>query len=104
MMILKSLAHAYELRKKFPHRKILLLLHTGGVSERFSELDFLGNPEFKIRQVKDFEKPSFNQSTQMLRVQRIQNKLNLIAKKFFIRLDLFALLIQLRSFMGYDPG
>ncbi len=47
-----ALAHAYELHKKFPNRKILLLMHTSGVSERFSELDFLGDFEFEIRQVR----------------------------------------------------
>ena len=76
-----ALAHAYELRKKFPNRKILLLLHTSGASERFSELDFLSNSDFKIRQVKDFKKSSFNQSAQIRRVQRIQNRINLIARK-----------------------
>ena len=76
-----ALAHAYELRKKFPNRKILLLLHTSGETERYSELGFLGNSEFKIQQVKDFKKSSFSQSAQLHRVQRIQNQINLIAKK-----------------------
>ena len=43
-----ALAHAYELRKKFPKRKIMLFLHTSGVSERFSELDFFIGSNFKI--------------------------------------------------------
>ena len=76
-----ALAHAYELRRKFPNRKILLLLHTSGETERYSELGFLGNSEFKIQQVKDFKKSSFSQSAQLHRVQRIQNQINLIAKK-----------------------
>ncbi len=80
-----ALAHAYELRKRFPNRKILLLLHTSGVSERFSELDFLGNSDFKIRQIKDFRKSSFNQSIQLRRVQRVQNQVSLIAKKMLYK-------------------
>jgi len=98
-----ALAHAYELRKRFPNRKILLLLHTSGVSERFSELDFLGNSDFKIRQIKDFTKLSFNQSIQLRRVQRAQNHMSLIAKKMIYKAGFICSANTTEEFYGIKP-
>ena len=98
-----ALAHAYELRKKFPNRKIMLLMHTSGVSERFSELDFLGDSDFEIRQVRDFKKSSFNQSAQIRRVQRIQNQINLIAKKMLYQTGFICSANTTKEFYGVRP-
>ena len=98
-----ALAHAYELRKKFPNRKILLLMHTSGVSERFSELDFLGDSEFEIRQVKDFKQSSFNQSSQIRRVQKIQYQINLIAKKMLYQTGFIASANTTKEFYRVRP-
>ena len=98
-----ALAHAYELRKKFPNRKILLLLHTSGASERFSELDFLSNSDLEIRQVKDFKKSSFNQSAQIRRVQRIKNRINLIAKKMLFQAGFICTANTTEEFYGLRP-
>jgi hypothetical protein len=98
-----ALAHAYELRKKFPNRKIMLLMHTGGVSERFFELDFLGDSDFEIRQVRDFKKSSFNQSAQIRRAQRIQNQITLITKKILYKTGFIASANTTKEFYGIRP-
>ena len=98
-----ALAHAYELRRKFPNRKILLLLHTSGETERYSELDFLGNSEFEIRQIKDFKQSSFNQSSQIRRVQRIQNQINLTAKKMLSKTGFICSANTTEEFYGLPP-
>ena len=52
---LYALATAYDLQKKYPKRKIKLLLHTGGVTKRVCELDFIDSIDFEIIQIRDFQ-------------------------------------------------
>jgi hypothetical protein len=52
---LYALSLAHDLQIKFPKRKIKLLLHTGGVTNRVSELGFIRNIDFKTIQVNDFQ-------------------------------------------------
>jgi len=54
---LYALAVAYDLQRKYPKRKIKLLLHTGGVTKRVSELDFIDSIGFEIIQISDFQIP-----------------------------------------------
>ena len=51
---LHALATAYDLKLKYPKRRIKLVLHTGGVTKRVSELDFIPNIDFRIIQVNDY--------------------------------------------------
>jgi hypothetical protein len=52
---LYALSLAYDLQIKFPKRKVKLLLHTGGVTKRVSELDFIHNINFETVQINDFQ-------------------------------------------------
>jgi hypothetical protein len=52
---LYALSTALDLKTKFPKRKIKLVLHTGGVTKRLSELDFIHNIDFELIQVNDFQ-------------------------------------------------
>lgn len=52
---LYALSVAYDLQIKSPKRKIKLVLHTGGITKRLSELDFIQNIDFEIIQVHDFQ-------------------------------------------------
>lgn len=52
---LYALSTAYDLQVKYPKRRIKLVLHTGGVTKRLSELDFIHNIRFKITQINDFQ-------------------------------------------------
>lgn len=51
---LYALATAHDLKLKYPKRRIKLVLHTGGVTKRVSELDFIPNIDFRIIQVNDY--------------------------------------------------
>jgi hypothetical protein len=51
---LYALATAHDLKLKYPKRRIKLVLHTGGVTKRVSELDFIPTTDFEIIQVNDF--------------------------------------------------
>jgi hypothetical protein len=50
---LYALATAYDLKIKYPKRRIKLVLHTGGVTKRLSELEFIHNIDFEIIQIHD---------------------------------------------------
>jgi hypothetical protein len=52
---LYALSTAHDLKVKYPIRKIKLVLHTGGVTKRLSELDFIRNIDFEILQINDFD-------------------------------------------------
>ena len=43
-----------KLKIKFPNRRVRIILHTSGVTERFSEIDFLSN-ELTIKKISDFK-------------------------------------------------
>lgn len=51
---LYALAIANSLQVKLKRRRISLVLHTSGVSKRFTELDFIKNLQFEVNQVHDF--------------------------------------------------
>jgi hypothetical protein len=51
---LYALSTAYDLKIKYPKRRIKLILHTGGVTKRLPELDFISNIDFEIIQINDF--------------------------------------------------
>jgi hypothetical protein len=52
---LYALSTAYDLKIKYPKRKIKLVLHTGGVTKRVSELDFIPTSDFELIQINDFQ-------------------------------------------------
>ena len=52
---LYALSTAYDLKIKYPKRKIKLVLHTGGVTKRVSELDFIPTSDFDLIQINDFQ-------------------------------------------------
>jgi hypothetical protein len=49
------LAFIYDLRKKFPKKKILLVHHTSGVSRRLFELDSILESEILIKVIDDYK-------------------------------------------------
>jgi hypothetical protein len=51
---LYALSTVYDLKLKYPKRRIKLVLHTGGVTKRLSELDFIRDIDFEILQINDF--------------------------------------------------
>jgi hypothetical protein len=51
---LYALSTVYDLKVKYPTRRIKLILHTGGVTKRLSELDFIRDIDFEILQINDF--------------------------------------------------
>jgi len=51
---LYALSTVHDLKLKYPKRRIKLVLHTGGVTKRLSELDFIHNIDFEIVQINDF--------------------------------------------------
>jgi len=51
---LYALSTAYDLKIKYPRRKIKLVLHTSGVTKRVSELDFIPTCDFELIQINDF--------------------------------------------------
>lgn len=52
---LYALATARDLKARFPKRKIILVLHSAGVTSRSSELSFISNLEFEIFNINDFK-------------------------------------------------
>ena len=59
---LYALAVANALQDKYKNRRIVLVLHSSGVTQRLSELSFIKNLQFKITQVNDFNSSSHNPS------------------------------------------
>ena len=51
---LYALSVVYDLKVKYPIRRIKLVLHTGGVTKRLSELDFIHDIDLEILQINDF--------------------------------------------------
>jgi hypothetical protein len=51
---LYALSMVFDLKVKYPIRRIKLVLHTGGVTKRLSELDFIRDIDFEILQINDF--------------------------------------------------
>jgi hypothetical protein len=49
------LAFIYDLRKKFPKKKILLVHHTSGVSRRLFELDSILEPSISLKLIDDYK-------------------------------------------------
>ena len=58
-----------KLKIKFPHREIRIILHTSGVTERFSEIDFLSK-EITLKQINDY-KPSNNKIKLSSKISRM---------------------------------
>ena len=93
---LYALSVAYDLKLKYPKRKIKLVLHTGGVTKRLSELDFIHNIEFKITQKNDFQTKDNEHQNQMN-----SNKISL--RKFFVNiLYFFKFIVSANSNSDFD--
>jgi hypothetical protein len=58
---LYALAIANALQYKYKNRKIILLLHSSGVTQRLSEISFVKNIQYEIIQVDDFNGLSYDQ-------------------------------------------
>lgn len=54
---LNAWATAEAIKQKFKHKSVAIILHTGGVTERTSEIDFLSS-KFEIKIIDDFHNKS----------------------------------------------
>lgn len=81
---LYALATAHDLKARFPKRKIILVLHSAGVTSRSSELSFINNLEFEIVNVNDFKPRNKDFSSQRKRPVTFAS----IIKKFLILVGL----------------
>lgn len=54
---LNAWATAEAIKQKFKHKSVAIILHTGGVTKRISEIDFL-SPRFEIKIIDDFHNKS----------------------------------------------
>jgi hypothetical protein len=93
---LYALSTAYDSKIKFPKRKIKLVLHTGGVTKRLSELDFIHNIGFEIIQIDDFQIQGREYKSQVE-----SNKIKL--RKFLIKiLYFFNFIVSANSNLDFD--
>ena len=93
---LYALSTAYDLKIKYPKRRIKLVLHTGGVTKRFSELDFINNIEFKIIQVNDFQRQDKGYENQI-------KSNSLVLRTFLVRiLYFFNFIVTADSNLDFD--
>jgi hypothetical protein len=80
---LYALSTAYDLKIKYPKRKIKLVLHTGGVTKRVSELDFIPTSDFELIQINDFQARSNDSINQVeLNKNRLKRSLVKILYRF----------------------
>ena len=81
---LYALSTVHDLKLKYPKRRIKLVLHTGGVTKRLSELDFIHNIDFEIVQINDFhiQDKSYKNKANMSNV-----KLKILLKKILYTLN-----------------
>jgi hypothetical protein len=83
---LNAWATAEAIKQKFQHKSIELVLHTGGVTKRSSEIDFL-SPMYVIKIKDDFQdKPEFMSS--------VNTTKNLFSRVFKYLLDRFRLVLN----------
>jgi len=85
------LAFIYDLRRKFPKKKILLVHHTSGVSRRLFELDCILESEISLKVIDDY-KPNqgINQNENKNAVRHLLIKIikNILEKLYiFINID-----------------
>ena len=82
-----AVAVIYDLQRKFPKRRIALVLHEGGVTKRISEIDYLFPLIKKIRKSDFIEsKSSFDPFLKDLSAQfRNEKKFNSKIKKFLLK-------------------
>jgi hypothetical protein len=78
---LYALSTARDLRSRFPKRRIILILHSAGVTSRSSELAFIPNLEFEVVTVNDFKERNENQS---LKSHKRPISISFLIKKFLI--------------------
>jgi hypothetical protein len=93
---LYALSTAYDLKIKYPKRIIRMVLHTGGVTKRLSELEFIHNIDFEIVQVNDFRNQDKEFKTQ---IELNKNRL----RRFVIRiLYFFNFVVSANSDIEFD--
>jgi len=93
---LYALSLAHDLQIKFPKRKIKLLLHTGGVTNRVSELGFIRNIDFKTIQVNDFQ-------IQDIEYKNQTKSIKIIFKRTVVRfLYFFKFIVSANSSTDFD--
>ena len=88
---LYTLATAIEIKKKFPKRRVVIVLHNGGVTKRKPEINEITNKLFEIEQVNDYAKNSISKIKN--RSFKIKSKqiFKLLLKKILIVFGLLAL-------------
>jgi hypothetical protein len=86
---LLALNYYLKILQKFPTRKVILVLHNGGVTMRNSELDFLAQ-RINLRKVQDFDSKSnfTGNSRKFSYLETIQVFIKLVIKKILNKLYL----------------
>jgi len=84
------LSFIYDLQKKFPKKKILLVHHTSGVSRRLFELDSILESEILLKVIDDYKPQGINQNENKNVVRHLLIKIikNILEKLYiFINID-----------------
>lgn len=97
-----SVALARDIQKKFPNRKILMVLHTGGVTERLPEVTSLF-PELVYEFIKDFDVVKEAQGARRFSKLSNYRSLRQIVKNILDFLGLSATCNYDRDFMHLKP-
>ena len=100
---LYALATAMQLQERFVKRRIILVLHTGGVTKRASEVKTINNGLFVIKQVDDYAINSDPESMNQISNQDLRAKANLIVKKVLIKTGFLGLANTTEEFKKMRP-
>jgi hypothetical protein len=85
-----ALSTAFQIQELFPHRKIILSLHTGGVTKRVPEITSFLNGLFEIETIDDFIAPSKLESKNLGWNKRVKIGFRLFFKWVLIKSGIWA--------------
>lgn len=80
-----ALSTAFQIKERFPKRRIILSLHTGGVTKRSSEINSFLNGLFEIETIDDFTKSVHTESRKSTLRQIVQINFRLLFRKILIK-------------------
>ena len=89
-----ALSLLFDLRNRFPNRKILLIHHTSGISRRIFEIESVLDPSIKLRIIDDYKLLEHNE-TNSSHTKRL---------KLFLTKKLKVLLDGIRLIINYDQN